>query len=66
MTSSQDPLGLVEEAVAHVDQALAALGQLPKTGDHAVTVDGIVHELHGLAERLRALLDDVAGEANRH
>jgi hypothetical protein len=62
MTSPQHMLALIDAAITRFDQALDALGQIPKTGELSVTVDGIEHELRGLVERLRSLRDDVAGE----
>jgi hypothetical protein len=62
MTSPQHTLALIDAAITRFDQALDALGQIPKTGELSVTVDGIDHELRGLVERLRSLRDDVAGE----
>ena len=62
MSPLQDTLGPVDAAIARFDQALEALGQIPKTGELSVTVDGIEHELRALAERLRSLRNDVAGE----
>jgi hypothetical protein len=62
MTSPQHTLALIDAAITRFDQALDALGQIPKTGELSVTVDGIEHELRGLVERLRSLRDDVAGE----
>ncbi len=62
MTPPQDTLGRIDDAIARFDQALDALGQIPKTGELSVTVDGIEHELRGLAQRLQSLRDAVAGE----
>jgi hypothetical protein len=64
MTSDHDTLSLVERAIAHLDQALEALRRIPREGEHAITVDGIVHELDELVPRLHALRDAVAGEGN--
>jgi hypothetical protein len=60
VTPDQDSLKLVDDAIAYLDQVLEVLNQIPKKGAHAITVDGIEHELHGLAARLRSLRDDVA------
>jgi hypothetical protein len=62
MTPPQDKLALIDAAIARLDQALDILGQIPKTGEQSVIVDGIEHELRGLAERLQTLRDDVASE----
>lgn len=62
MTPPQDTRELIDAAIGRFDQALDALGQIPKTGELSVTVNGIEHELRGLAERLRSLRDDLAGE----
>jgi hypothetical protein len=51
--------------IARVDQALDALVQILRAGEQTVTVDGIAHELRGLAESLRSLRDDVAAEDDR-
>jgi hypothetical protein len=58
-------LGRVDDARAHVDQALDAFGQILRAEEQTVTVDGTAHELRGLAKRLRALRDDVAAEDDR-
>ena len=52
MIPHQDTLRLVDDAITHLDQALAALGQIRKEGEQAITVDGIEHELQGLSARL--------------
>lgn len=62
---SQDTINLTEDALAHVDQALDALGQILQEGEQTVTAEGIAYELRGLAERLRSLRDDVAAEDDR-
>ena len=48
MIPHQDTLRLVDDAITHLDQALAALGQIRTEGEQAITVDGIEHELQGL------------------
>jgi hypothetical protein len=65
MIPHQDTLRLVDDAIAHLDQALATLGQFPREDEQAITVEGIAHEVHGRATRLRSLRDDVAGENDR-
>jgi hypothetical protein len=65
MPDTADSLAGIDEATAHVDRAREALGQVPKRGGQTVAVDGLQHELRALAERLRALRDDVAGEMDR-
>jgi hypothetical protein len=65
MPSPQNTLGRIDDARAHVDQALDALGQILRAEEQMVTVDGIAHELRGLAERLGSLRDDVAAEDER-
>ncbi len=65
MTPSQDQLRSIEAAMARLDQTLEALRQIPKIGEEGIPVDGIEHELHGLAQRLRSLRDAVAGEDDR-
>jgi Zn-dependent M32 family carboxypeptidase len=62
---SKDTLNLIEDAFAHVSQALDALREILKNHEQSVTVDGIEHELHGLEERLRSLCNDVAAEDER-
>jgi hypothetical protein len=64
MISDHDTLSLVDEAIAHLDQALEALRRIPREGEQALTVDGIAHELHELMPRLHALGDTVAGAGN--
>jgi hypothetical protein len=65
MIPHHDTLRLVDDAIVYLDQTLTALGQIPKEGDQAITVEGIAHEVHGRATRLRSLRDDVAGENDR-
>ena len=65
MTPPPDTLGLIDDALGHVDQALDALEPILQEGEQTVTVDGIEHELRGLAERLRSLRDDVAAGDDR-
>ena len=65
MTPNHDTLRLVDEAIAHIDQALETLGRILNEGEQVITVDGITYELHGLAARLRSLRDDVAAEHDR-
>ena len=60
MTTSQDTLDRIDEAIARFDQALEAIRQIPKVADHVVTIDGIEHEFAALVPRLRALHDEVA------
>jgi hypothetical protein len=60
MTTPQDTLDRIDAAIACFEQALEAIRQVPKAGEHAITVDGIEHELESLAPRLRALRDAVA------
>ena len=62
---SRDTIDLTEDALAHIDQALDALGQILQEGEQTVTAEGIAHELRGLAERLRSLRDDVAAGDDR-
>jgi hypothetical protein len=62
MPQPPDTLGRIDDAIARFDQALASLGQILKTGEQTVTIDGIEHELRELAKRLRALRDDVASK----
>jgi hypothetical protein len=62
MIPHQDTLRLVDDAITHLDQALAALGQIRKEGEQAITVDSIEHELQGLSARLRSLHDEVTAE----
>ena len=65
MTLPRDTLDRIDAAIAHVDQALEALRQIPNEGRWAVAVDGIEHELGELAPRLRALRYQVAADDNR-
>ncbi len=65
MTPPQDMLSRIDDAIARFDQALEAMRQIPKQGQEGIAVDGIEHELMGLAERLRSLRDDVAGDGDR-
>jgi hypothetical protein len=65
VTPPQDTLSRIDDAIARFDQALEAVRQIPKQGPEGVAVDGIEHELMGLAERLRSLRDDVAGDGDR-
>ena len=65
MTQPQEIRDLIDHALAHVEQAMADLDQVLKSGEQTVTVDGITHELHALATRLQALRDDVAARAER-
>ncbi len=65
MTSSQDRLPHLDAAIARFDQALEALGRSPKSGEVGFTVNGIEHQLHGLAQRLQSLRDAVAGQGDR-
>jgi len=65
MAPPQDTLDRVDDALGHVDHALDALGEILRTSEHTVTVDGIQHELRELVERLHALREDVAGEDDR-
>ena len=62
MTLPRETLRRIDDAIARFDQALEAVRQIPKQGQASVKVDGIEHELMGLAERLRSLRDEVAGE----
>ena len=62
---SKETLNLIEDAFAHVNQALAALREILKHHEQTVTVDGIEHELHGLEERLQSLCNEVAAEDER-
>jgi hypothetical protein len=65
VTPPQDTLSRIDDAIARFDQALEAMRQIPKQGQEGIAVDGIEHELMGLAERLRSLRDDVAGDGDR-
>ncbi len=65
MTPPQDTLSRIDDAIARFDKALEAVRQIPKEGQQGVAVDGIEHGLTGLAERLRSLRDDVAGDGDR-
>lgn len=65
MTPAQDTLRRIDEAIARFEQALEAVRQIPKQGQEGVAVNGIEHELTALAERLRSLRDEVAGEGDR-
>ena len=60
MIQPQDKLGPLDNAIAQLDQTLEAIRQIPCEGKEVVTLDGIAHELRGLAERLRSLRDDIA------
>jgi hypothetical protein len=64
VTPPQETLNRIDDAIARFGQALKALRQIPKEG-HAVTVDGIEHELVALAKRLQSLRDEVAGDGDR-
>ena len=64
MTRARSTLRRIDDAIARFEEALEALRQIPKEG-HAVTVDGIEHELVALAKRLQSLRDEVAGDGNR-
>jgi hypothetical protein len=48
MSSPRDQLRPIEEALTHLDQALAALTAVASAGEEVVTVDGIHHVLQGL------------------
>jgi uncharacterized protein YoxC len=65
VTPPRDTLGGIDDAIALFEQALKAVRQIPKQGQHGVAVDGIEHELMALTERLRSLRDDVAGKGER-
>jgi len=65
MTQSRETLSRIDKAIASLDQALEAVRQIPKQGEDGVRVDGIEHGLMSLAERLRSLRDDVAGDSDR-
>jgi chaperonin GroEL (HSP60 family) len=64
MTRAPSTLCRIDDAIARFEKALEALRQISKEG-HAVTVDGIEHELVALAKRLQSLRDEVAGDADR-
>jgi chaperonin GroEL (HSP60 family) len=64
MTRPRSTLRRIDDAIARFEEALEALRQIPKEG-HAVTVDGIEHELVALAKRLQSLRDEVAGDGDR-
>ena len=65
MTPPDDTLSRIDEAIARLDKALEAVRQIPKEGQDGVKVDGIEHELLAIAERLRSLRDDMAGDGDR-
>ena len=65
MTPPDDTLSRIDEAIARLDEALGAIRQIPKEGQDEVKVDGIEHELMAIAERLRSLRDDMAGDGDR-
>ncbi len=65
MTQSRETLPHIDKAVERIDQALEAVQQIPKRGEEGVRVDGIEHGLMSLAERLRSLREDVAGDGDR-
>jgi hypothetical protein len=60
MTRLRETLNRIDKAIARFEQALEAVGQIPKDG-HGVTIDGIEHEMEALVERLRSLREEVAG-----
>jgi uncharacterized protein YoxC len=64
MTSPQETLDRIDEAIARFELALQAVRQIPQGAGHTVTIEGIAHELEALAPRLRELRDDVAGKAD--
>jgi hypothetical protein len=64
MTPPRDTLARIDHAMACFDQALEALGQIPKEAVPTVVVDGIAHGLRELAQRMRTLRDEVAGEGD--
>ena len=65
MTQSRETLSRIDDAIARLDEALESLHQIPKQGEDGVRVDGIEHGLMSLAERLRSLHDDLAGDGDR-
>ena len=65
MIPPQDKLDPLDGAIAQLDQVLEAIRQIPCEGNEVVTLDGIAHELRGLAERLRSLRDDIATQDDR-
>jgi hypothetical protein len=65
MPQSRETLPHIDKAIEHFDQALEAVQQIPKRGEEGVRVDGIEHGLMSLAERLRSLRDEVAGDSDR-
>jgi hypothetical protein len=65
VTPPRDTLSRIDDAIARFEQALRAVRQIPKQGQHGVAVDGIEHELMALTERLQSLRDDIAGEGDR-
>ena len=65
MTPPDDTLSRIDEAIARFDNALEAVREIPKQGQDGVRVDGIEHELMAIAERLRSLRNDMAGDGDR-
>lgn len=65
MTQPSQLLDPIDNALTHVEQALEALGQIPKQGEEAVSVDDIAYMLRMLEERLRSLRDEVAADTER-
>lgn len=60
MSRSRGMLSGIDEAIARFERALEAVRNIPKDS-HAVTINGIEHELIALVERLRLLRDEVDG-----
>jgi len=62
MTPPHDTLSRIDEAIARFDQALDALRQIPRQAQDGVKINGIEHELMAIAERLKSLRNDIAGD----
>jgi len=64
VSAARDTLRRIDVAIERFDQVLEAVRQIPKRDLDGVKVDGIEHELMAVAERLRSLRDEAAGEGD--
>jgi hypothetical protein len=65
MPQSQDLLGHIDDVIAHFNQALEAIQQIPKgSGEEVLKLDGIEHVMVRLGERLRSLRAELAADSD--
>ena len=62
---TQDTLGLIDEAIAHFNQALEALGQISQTGEQSVPGHVIAKGAQPLRQPVQLLRNAVSGEEAR-